>query len=777
MILSHVNPEQSLEEHIRGMLHFVKHNIDFKNQTNWEAVLFNKYLSLCILFHDFGKATRYFQEYINSEDKRSNELTKHSKLSAIVAYIAGIELFGLENEFFLILSLVAIDRHHSNVDNVVSTIQNFDDNDKERLIKQAKSINYEDISQTFTSLQNDIPFDLSPILPLSIQKIENWVNAFFKEKISLQRKARKLKKEEAFNSQNYLKFVTLFSSLINADKNQAALKEKVIIEREDLLPNLVDNYKQKMNFPKSDLNDLRDEAYLEAESRLKEANSRVFSLNLPTGLGKTLIAYNLALKLRSFREKEFGYKARIIYSLPFISVIDQNFDIFQKVIEKQNQNNSNLIIKHHSSTELKYKTSDYEFDDNQAELLIEGWNAEIICTTFVQFFQTLLSNKNCNLRRFHQLNNSIIILDEIQQIPIEYWKLIQNLLLDISKYLNLDIILATATESSIFEENQIFRLCDSTKYFNNLNRQKYIIELEAKTILEFSESLEFQEDKTYLFIMNTISAAKDLYKLLKEKFKFEIGFLSTHIIPKQRLERIKDIKDKKYKVVVSTQLVEAGVDIDFDVVYRDLSPLDSIIQSAGRCNRNNLKKGEIHIVKLKNENNKNFCSSIYSNINLSITEEILTKYNTIEEKEIFQLIKKYFDTAKTRISETKSQQYLNAINEMYFDGEKQAEKIPISEFKLINEDYEKVSVFIEVDEKAKDKWEDYSVVCLENNRIERKKKFNAIKQEFYEYVINIPRKGNLPAEVNSIYYVSNSDLNNYYDKDFGFIFDNTALIW
>jgi CRISPR-associated endonuclease/helicase Cas3 len=268
-------------------------------------------------------------------------------------------------------------------------------------------------------------------------------------------------------------------------------------------------------------------------------------------------------------------------------VIDQNFDIFQKVIEKQNQNNSNLIIKHHSSTELKYKTSDYEYDDNQSELIIEGWNAEIICTTFVQFFQTLLSNKNSNLRRFHQLNNSIIILDEIQQIPIEYWKLIQNLLLDISKYLNLDIILATATEPSIFEENQIFRLCDSTKYFNNLNRQKYIIELEAKTILEFCDSLEFQEDKSYLFIMNTISAAKDLYKLLDEKLNCKIGFLSTHIIPKQRLKRIKEIKDKKYRVVVSTQLVEAGVDIDFDVVYRDLSPLDSIIQSAGRCNRNN----------------------------------------------------------------------------------------------------------------------------------------------------------------------------------------------
>jgi CRISPR-associated endonuclease/helicase Cas3 len=140
------------------------------------------------------------------------------------------------------------------------------------------------------------------------------------------------------------------------------------------------------------------------------------------------------------------------------------------------------------------------------------------------------------------------------------------------------------------------------------------------------------------------------------------------------------------------------------------------------------------------------------------------KFNTIEENEIFKLINYYFKTAKTRISETKSQQYLNAINEMYFDGEKQTEKIPISEFKLIEEDYEKVSVFIEVDEKAKDKWEKYSAVLLEENRIERKKRFNAIKAEFYEYVINIPRKGNLPAEVNSIYYVSNSDLKNYYDK-------------
>ncbi|MED3662956.1 helicase-related protein [Ureibacillus terrenus] len=162
--------------------------------------------------------------------------------------------------------------------------------------------------------------------------------------------------------------------------------------------------------------------------------------------------------------------------------------------------------------------------------------------------------------------------------------------------------------------------------------------------------------------------AKEVYKKLKEIVPDKkITFLSTHIPPIERLKRIGEIKKQKYQIVVSTQLVEAGVDIDFDIVYRDLAPLDSIQQAAGRCNRHGMRKGEIHVVHLT-DGYKSFANYIYDGIRLNITQELL-KNDAIPEERFFQFIEQYFEQLQAKTANKESLALLNGIQTLYFDGE------------------------------------------------------------------------------------------------------------
>src|SRR5690606_37908485 len=156
------------------------------------------------------------------------------------------------------------------------------------------------------------------------------------------------------------------------------------------------------------------------------------------------------------------------------------------------------------------------------------------------------------------------------------------------------------TTPAIFDQNKVIQLVNPNDYFQALSRVELFPHVEENVTIEsFVNRLELETDKSYLFIVNTIDCAKKLYEQLAEVVnEEEMTFLSTHIPSKERLRRIDEIKKGTYRFVVSTQLVEAGVDIDFDIVYRDLAPLDSIHQAAGRCNRHGQRKGEVHVISL-----------------------------------------------------------------------------------------------------------------------------------------------------------------------------------
>jgi len=435
-------------------------------------------------------------------------------------------------------------------------------------------------------------------------------------------------------------------------------------------------------------------------------------------------------------------------------------------------------LKHHHLSEVFYKKEDNEFESDEAKIFIEGWNSEIIVTTFVQLFHALISNKNKSVRKFHRLANSIIILDEIQSIPVKYWLLLRNTLLTLSEMLNAFIIFVTATEPLIFERGETIGLLNKDYYFNSLDRVTLKPLLNSPmTINDLSDFLNLGDRKTYLFILNTITSAKVFYNLIKEE-GIAITYLSTHLIPKERLRRIREIKEKKYKVIVTTQLVEAGVDIDFDIVVRDMAPLDSINQASGRCNRNGISKGETYVVKLTDKNGRAYASYIYDAVLLDITEKILSTQDEIDEGEFSSLIDHYYRETNEKKTQDVSRNLLEAITKLRYDSEDDV--ISISDFKLIDEDYPKIDVFIELNDEAADIWRKYINLKNIDDLFLRKKTFDAIKAEFYQYVVSIPANTeNKPMMVGEIGYVKQAILRDYYDDETGFITKDTksVVIW
>ncbi|MEW6086765.1 MAG: CRISPR-associated helicase Cas3' [bacterium] len=765
------HPDKLLEDHLIGVSRLASLFLSEKPQNIRNEL--TDISRIIALTHDLGKASGYFQKYLFADEKEKYRLkgskeVRHSFLSSLCVYYITKEI--KPESLYPFFAFLTVRRHHGNLRDVLNEVSDFDDKDAELLRKQLESTN----NDNFYALANKLHKAGLPVL-LNKNNIDRWINDFGKE----MKVVKKQIKEIDGNVRSFITINLLYSLLLDADKSDVVIKDTSAFERKQIITgNLVDNYKAKTSFPQSPINDIRDKAYQEVMGNNITTNKKIYSLNLPTGLGKTLAAFSFALKLKE-RLKKDNVNPRIIYALPFLSIIDQNSNVFESVIKANDiKPDSDVFLKHHHLSEIFYKKEDIEFEPDEAKILIEGWNSEIIVTTFIQLFHTLISNKNRSIRKFHRLANSIIILDEIQSIPIKYWLLLKTVLKELSESLNVYIIFATATEPLIFDREETQSLVNRDFYFNSLDRVSLISHLSrAMTLNEIYDYFKLTDGKSYLFIFNTIGAAKDFYNLIKDT-EIPKTYLSTYLTPKDRLERIKDIKNGSYKIVVSTQLVEAGVDIDFDVVVRDIAPLDSINQASGRCNRNGNKKGNVHIVILEDANDKKYASYIYDSVLLDITQRILSNKDEIKEGEFLQLIESYYMETKEKKTQEVSKNLLEAITKLRYDSED--DKTSISEFKLIEESYQKTDVFIELDEEAKEVWKQYAGLKNIDGIFLRKQKFDSIKADFYQYVISIPSNvKNMPEMFGEIGYVKQSILADYYDSETGFIAKDTksVIIW
>jgi len=766
------HPGKPLEQHLRNVADLMEYFLKEKPELIKNELLpIVRIIGFC---HDLGKATKSFQKYLFADEREKNKLkTQHSLFSAICAYYL-VKGLNLENELLPLFAYIAVRRHHGDLIDVMDEVTNFDENkDAETLLKQTEDI--DDLA--FNILMERL---LVYGFPVKLEKgtIKKWIKNFHQELKTLKKILRRTSEIK-----NYIILNLLYSLLIDADKTDAVIGNFESLRRKDFEDrDLVKSYLEILNPKQTFINQLRQKAFKEVDIQAPNLNNKFYSINLPTGLGKTLIGFSYALKLKNKLENTNNIKPRIIYSLPFLSIIDQNAKLLEKVFRANSvEPTSDLLLKHHHLSDIYYKTTDEEYEGDLAKAFIEGWNSEIIVTTFVQLFHTLLSNKNNTLRKFHKLANSIIILDEIQTIPIKYWGITRAILKAVSELLNSYLIMMTATEPMIIEKDKIISLVNTKSYYSNLNRVNIISNVRKKfTLLKLKEELKekiVKSRQTMLFIFNTISSAREFYNLLNDLPVCK-SYLSTHIVPKERLRRIEEIRKGKYKVVVSTQLVEAGVDVDFDIVIRDIAPFDSIVQSAGRCNRNAKDKiGIVKVYKLVDDKEKLYATRIYDPVLIEITEKLLSKKNLFDESEIYKLLDEYYRLVLDRMSQDKSEDIFQAVLKLKYDREGNDE-LSIADFKLIEDDYPKIDVFIEYDKEAKKVWEEFQKIKQIKNFFERKNEFLKIRKDFYLYIVSIPIFiEHLPPKIDNTYYVPISQLKEYYDLETGYKVEPEIAIW
>ncbi|HKS48290.1 MAG TPA: CRISPR-associated helicase Cas3' [Amycolatopsis sp.] len=324
----------------------------------------------------------------------------------------------------------------------------------------------------------------------------------------------------------------------------------------------------------SSVDEVRAELY---ESVVRQAIEEpgVYRLPAPTGSGKTLTGGGFALH----HAAEHG-KARVIVAVPFTTITEQNARVYRQLLGDEG------VLEHHSNTEV---------DDNRLRLAAENWDAPFIMTTTVQLFDSLFGRKPARSRKLHRLVNSVVVLDEVQALPVPLLLPILDGLRVLSQHFGTTVLLASATQPtfehlSVWKSLDIRELVDDpVELFDRLRRVRYEWQLDPRPTLE-QIAEEIAAERQVLAVVNTVAHARRLYRLLADRQPdAEIFHLSTRMCPAHRRAVLKKVKelltDGQPVIVVSTQLIEAGVDVDFPVVFRAVAPAESLQQAAGRANR------------------------------------------------------------------------------------------------------------------------------------------------------------------------------------------------
>lgn len=398
--------------------------------------------------------------------------------------------------------------------------------------------------------------------------------------------------------------------------------------------------------------------------------SHISILDMPTGSGKTLCSLKLAL--------ESG-KKRIIYVIPYTSIIEQTANKFEKMF-----GDVLPVLQHHSNYSYDGGTEEEKKTAEKLKRTCENWDAPLIITTSVQFFQSIYHYKGSALRKLHNLRDSVIVFDEIHLIPTELLRPCLKAVGYITKYLNSEALFLSATMpdySKLFDKflpdvnyNKLVTDRTNFKYFKKCEYKDM-----GKTTLE-TIAENASQCKNALIVVNTKKTAAELYSLVQgEKYH-----LSANMTPAHRSRVIEVVRKKLKKgepiTVVSTSLVEAGVDLDFNTVFRQLSGLDSILQAGGRCNREGKDdKGYVYVFDIDETYRKG--SDLAMRINK--TKGLLEKYQDITS---YDCIKEYYDGIfnfnQSRIAENSIAKYNEQSNSFDRQGLMSPYSIPFRSYAM-----------------------------------------------------------------------------------------------
>ena len=518
---------QTMKEHLIGTAELASRFAESFGKSDWGYC--------CGILHDIGKYSLAFQEKIkNNSDKRVD----HSTAGAQVCFEKG-GMYGFMS--------YCIAGHHSGLPDHGSS----SDAENAPTLEGRKRKRLED----YSAFKGEIKIPEIRTLPFDPLK----------------------ESDPDFSLSVFIRM--LYSCLVDADfldtesfmKNGQTLREageaiSVLLER---LKDYVADWLQ--NEDKDTVNGRRTEILRHCfDKGLRERG--IFQLTVPTGGGKTIAS--LAFALQHAVENHMD---RVIYVIPYTSIIEQNAEVFRRILGNQNVLENHYNVDHESSDELK-----------PMQLAAENWDKPVVVTTNVQFFESLFANKSSRCRKLHNIANSVIIFDEAQMLPTDYMKPCIAMMEELVGNFRSSIVLCTATQPALTPFFQ--RKLPVTELCPRVEEQFCFFErVTFKNIGTVSEDElieKLEQEEQALCIVNTKKRAQRIYQKMKGEGVFH---LSTTMYPKHRrriLEKIRKlVKDGQKCILISTSLVEAGVDLDFRAVYRQLAGVDSMIQAAGRCNR------------------------------------------------------------------------------------------------------------------------------------------------------------------------------------------------
>jgi len=637
-LLSH--PNIQLFEHIAQVESAIESLCDWHSENVVSSeirALIQKVVSL----HDIGKGTKAFQKYIENPPAYTGDPMdkSHTPMSLLLTLLISIEEKWEALDTMMVSAIVF--GHHKELPSAERLREIGSGKLPKTLKRQIASLQAEELKQ-------HCGIDISGL------NLENrpWAKVLKYIDDSLLPVFENLVIEDALVFR--LKTQLLFSLLLEADKAFLAIKEpQKYLHREPRhwMSQWVD---QKIGSPEdTTVNKIRQSIRSDLEGEIERIEKHgIFSLTSPTGSGKTLLSATWLLKLREKMSKK-GICPKAIIVLPFLSVIDQTTKEYESLLTTGGQKaDGSWFLTSHSLSDRRYKQG---LEEDAEHFFVDTWRTELVITTYDQFLMTLMDSKTRHQMRFHNLCDSLIVMDEVQSLPCKLWKPLEEILRCLVRIGNSSVLLMSATLPAIISDAKPL-LEDYSIYFKKaFNRYQLRFRVEEKLkINDFRNELLsrrdewLRENKRVLITLNTRRCARLVLDKLAEDWPCEFSdiplfFLSADVTPRDRLERIELIKKGQPCIVVSTQCIEAGVDIDMDFAIRDFAPFDSLIQIAGRCNRNGRISYPVivEVVDLVNEQGRRYSDMIYDDVHLQVTRQLTN--SDIEEKDILPLANCYFE--------------------------------------------------------------------------------------------------------------------------------------
>lgn len=576
---------QTLEDHLAGVADLAS---QFMVSMGLESVG-----RLVGLLHDLGKASEAFNEYIQGEGKYSRGEIDHSTAGALYLYKRepAPHRENINRIIAFEMMELAIASHHSGLIDIISTKG---ENNYSRRIE--KPIQYD---ENIKRIEKQTLEEIEATIPLAVSSLESMIQKIMDDSSDV--------KDHGCFRLGLLNRL-LLSVLIDADRIDTISFESdsTYSPRHadfQLLSNRLELYLE--SFPSDgNISDIRRKVSDECLSASSRPHG-IYTLSVPTGGGKTLSSLRFAINHARIHGME-----RVIFVAPYLTILEQNAAVVRRALGNLGDDE---LVECHSNIDVGRDDSGY---DVRMDSGMDSWDAPIIFTSMVQFLEALFSSGTRRVRRMHNLVNSVIVFDEIQSLPIKTTFMFNEAISFLTRYCGSTAVLCTATQPTLggdldyplglnkgseIIENP-FRLYESLKRtrVHYLNKGGVPADHDDVACVAL-ESIK--EHGSVLVIVNTKTMAKSVYEDIRSQSSEDVSVfhLSTNMCPVHRrkvLANVLDVVGKRKTICVSTQLIEAGVDVDFEVVVRSLAGLDSIAQAAGRCNRNGSKEqGDVFVLK------------------------------------------------------------------------------------------------------------------------------------------------------------------------------------